>query len=225
MVTSAAVTSDASTRQRLLDAAAALFAAKGFDTVSLRDLTQEAGTNLAAVNYHFGSKDGLIEELIGGFLNPLNQERLTRLDTIEATRQPNPPSVRDVLYALLRPTLMQIRHSEMSEKLFFKLMSRCLSDRMTELPAQVEPMFRQVFERFIAAFARVCPQLSPAEIIMRMSFSVGAVIHTAAHAEVISQMSHGVVSVPETDALVDQLLDFAEAGFQASPTMNPSAPS
>ena len=76
--------SDASTRQRLLHTAAQLFAVHGFDNVSLRDLTTAAATNLAAVNYHFGSKDGLVDELVADFLNPLNAERLARLDEAEA---------------------------------------------------------------------------------------------------------------------------------------------
>lgn len=209
--------SDASTRQRLLDTAAELIAVHGFEKVSLRDLTAAAATNLASVNYHFGSKDGLMDEVVADFLNPLNEERLARLTEAEARFAPEPPPLRDILDALLRPTITKIRHSDLSEMLFSKLMSRCLSDRMNNLPNQVTHHFEQVFRRFIAAASRVLPELPPTEIAMRMSFSVGALLQTVAHTEVMEKISHGMMKAPSSEELLEQIIAFSEAGFLAPP--------
>ncbi|HCN76459.1 MAG TPA: TetR family transcriptional regulator, partial [Verrucomicrobiales bacterium] len=75
---------DSGTRERILLKAAELFAQRGFESVSLRDLTQAAEVNLAAVNYHFGSKEALIEEVVTRVMRPMNDERLRLLDAAEA---------------------------------------------------------------------------------------------------------------------------------------------
>ena len=105
----------------------------------------------------------------------------------------------------------------MSEMLFFKLMARCLGDRMNQLPEKVLPQFAEVFRRFLAACSRVLPRFTPQEIAMRMSFAVGALLQTAAHAEVMEKMSRGLMATPETEDLLKQILDFSEAGFNAAP--------
>lgn len=217
MVSPPSVHSDLTTRQRLLESAARLFALHGFDNVSLRDLTRAAGANVAAVNYHFGSKEGLMDELVAGFLNSLNEERLSLLDQVEAEAAPNPASLRRVLDALLRPALMKIRRTELSERLFFKLMARCLGDRIGHLPPQVHPLFEQVFQRFVTAISRNLPDLPPAEIALRMGFTVGALIQTAAHAETMEKISRGRMKVPGTEALLTQIITYAEAGFRSPP--------
>ena len=75
---------------RLVEAAEKLFAENGFEAVSVRDITKEAGANVAAVNYHFGSRDGLVVAVMSRYLTPVNQERLTRLEKAEkANTKPN----------------------------------------------------------------------------------------------------------------------------------------
>ena len=69
------VNSSGSTKERILGAAEVLFAQRGFDGASLRQLTAAAGVNLAAVNYHFGSKDRLVEEVFRRRLDELNSRR------------------------------------------------------------------------------------------------------------------------------------------------------
>src|SRR5207248_1431431 len=73
------------TRTRILDAAEELFMLHGFEGTSMRLLTAKAGVNLAAVNYHFGSKDALIEAVFRRRLDPMNVARVAELDTLAAT--------------------------------------------------------------------------------------------------------------------------------------------
>src|SRR5271169_2834335 len=88
------------TKSRILDAAENLFGRNGFDVTSLRDITAEAEVNLAAVNYHFQSKDSLMDAVITRRLEPVNQNRLEMLDAAG----PN-PSVEQILEAFLYPVV------------------------------------------------------------------------------------------------------------------------
>src|SRR5579864_6361354 len=90
------------TKTRILEAAEKLFGSKGFDATSLRDITAEADVNLAAVNYHFQTKDSLIDAVIARRIEPINDKRRAMLDTAG----PN-PSVEQILIAFLAPVLFE----------------------------------------------------------------------------------------------------------------------
>ena len=96
------VTADSKdTKERLLDAAETLFGDRGVAAVSVRDITAAAGANIAAVNYHFGSKDGLLQAVINRRMEPLNAERLRLLDLVESAAGDAPPTVEGVLHAFV----------------------------------------------------------------------------------------------------------------------------
>src|SRR5579871_2103764 len=88
------------TKTRILDAAEKLFGEKGFDATSLRDITAEADVNLAAVNYHFQSKESLIEAVVVRSANPVNQQRLEMLEAAGPH-----PTVEQIVEAFVGPIL------------------------------------------------------------------------------------------------------------------------
>ena len=108
------------TRERILSAAENLFAADGFETVSLRDITGAAGANVAAVNYHFGSKERLIDAVVERHVVPINHERLKLLDRLEVSHAEGVIPIEEILRAFLSPVLRQISSGKMSEELFGK---------------------------------------------------------------------------------------------------------
>ena len=93
------------TKQRILDVAERLFAERGFSGTSLRTIIGEAGVNLAAVHYHFHSKDALLEAVILRRLEPVNRERLAMLEACEHAARGGPPAVEDILRAFIEPTV------------------------------------------------------------------------------------------------------------------------
>ena len=101
------------TRQRILSSAETLFAERGFETVSLRDITGAAAANVAAVNYHFGSKERLIDAVIERHVVPINGERLELLDGLAAKYLEEPLPVEEILRAFLSPVLRQITSGKM----------------------------------------------------------------------------------------------------------------
>lgn len=206
--------SDSKTRERLLDKAEELFALHGFDTVSLRDLTQAAGVNLAAVNYHFGSKERLIDCIIERALNPINDERLAMLEAAQRAAAKGVPSIETILQAFLEPVVRRVRKSELSERLFFKLMGRCLMERANHLPEAALPKLEKVVAEFAKALRRCVPSLDAARIVWRLNFTIGALIQTLIHGELIERITRGAVGTVSADRILEQLIEFCAAGFR-----------
>ena len=165
-----------STQDRLLEAAEELFAERGYDGTSLRALTSRAGANLAAVNYHFGSKEGLYRALFERRIAPIHQERLALLDILE-TRQPEPPTVEQLLEAFVGPTLGPRERGESGRPGSRRLLVRIAWEPRAVLSALGEP-FREVRERFLRAFGRALPELDPGTLRGRLDLVVG-LLHAA----------------------------------------------
>lgn len=221
--------SDTDAKSAILQTAQRLFAEDGFEKVSLRRLTQEAGVNLAAVNYHFGSKQSLIDAVIEGFVNPVNEGRLEALRLAEQRSEGAPVPLEEILDCFLRPALENVRRSALSERLFCRLMGRCFNDQpLPHLPASVMALFREVLESFPRSIRRTLPKLSQEEIVWRLHFSVGVLIHVLIHGETMLQMVGSRIGRPEPDALLSRVRAFCCDGFRgatlAFPEENSGAP-
>ena len=201
------------TRERVLKAAEELFAARGFETVSLRDITSVAGANVASVNYHFGSKDKLIDAVVERHALPINDERLSLLDGLEERYGDDPVPVADILEAFLAPLLRHITSGEMSETLFSKFMGRLMGERGYCLPESVEPQFQQMAGRFAAAFLKAVPHLTEEEALWRMHFSFGVMSNTLTHGDTLEQISGGRAGKPPMEELFSQIIQFCAAGI------------
>src|SRR6478609_4508472 len=131
-----------STKERLLDAAERLFSQNGYDTTSLRQIIAEAGVNLAAIHYHFGSKQELLDEIIARRVKPVNEERLRLLDLAEANRD---STVETVLLSFFEPVSeVACKHPQ-----FLKLMGRIHAEGL--LHGVVLRHFQPVLDRFVPA--------------------------------------------------------------------------
>ncbi|MFP3942130.1 MAG: TetR/AcrR family transcriptional regulator, partial [Thermoanaerobaculia bacterium] len=139
------------TRESLLDAAERRFAADGVEGASLRSITREAGANLAAVHYYFGSKEGLAEAVFARRLAPLGAERLRRL---EACRQDGPPSLECVLRAFVEPV---VHAGGGVSREFGRLMCRCVAEREGVVRDVLARELRETFESFVEALAEALP--------------------------------------------------------------------
>ncbi len=215
------------TRRRLLEAAEALFSEKGFERVSVRDITEQAGANVAAVNYHFGSREGLVGQVLARYINPVNEERIARLDALERRVGSKAVPMEELLDAFVRPFVTQVRRSELSERLFYKLMGRIFGDRAADLPESVERGFEEMLRRFRKAFGKALPGIDEEELIWRIHFTVGAMIHTMAHGEVLFRFSDGVSGQPSMDSTMSRFIRFAAAGMrqEAEPAAPKAGPS
>jgi len=205
--------SKVATKQRLIEAAEELFADEGFDRVSVRDITTKAGANVAAVNYHFGSREGLIAVVLTRYLNPVNEERLARLDALERRAAGKPVPIEEILDAFIRPFATQVRRSELSEKIFFKLMGRMFGHGC-DMPPVVEQLFINMSTRFFKALGKSLPGLPVDDIWWRIHLMSGAMIHTMAHGEKLQRMSGGDAGNPTMEQTLSRFIRFASAGMR-----------
>jgi AcrR family transcriptional regulator len=191
------------TKTRILDAAEKLFGEKGFDATSLRDITTEADVNLAAVNYHFQSKESLIEAVILRGAGPVTERRLAMLEAAGPKA-----TVEQIVEAFVGPVL------EYDFQPMAPLMARVLSS-----PEIMQRVFKRHIEalsqRFADAIALALPELSPAERMWRLHFTAGAMAHTVTRAPVMRDMFGGVLDIKDRQLLIARLVRFAAAGFRA----------
>jgi len=207
------------TKERLLDTAEWLFAMEGIQATSLRDITVKAHANLAAVNYHFGTKDKLTEAVFARRLIPLNRERLRLLDEAEARAGDQPPSLQAILLAIFTPSVQLWR-----EVPFYMY----LEGRLQYEPDEKLHLFflshlEEVVRRFSSAMTRALPDVPLEELFWRMHFLYGAMIHTWFSHTDLERISGGLCKVEDLQEIVDRLVAFGVSGFRA-PVSKPERP-
>ena len=163
----------AETRERVLEVAERLFAERGLDAVSIRDIIAAAGANLGAINYHFGTKDRLIEAVFERRLVPSTQERLRALEAVESAAGARPAKLEDVLEAIFRPVVEEAMDPKRGGATFGKLMARCLVDPNPVMERVMQRHFSTMVKRFDAALSRAMPSLSPDDVFWRMHLLMG----------------------------------------------------
>jgi AcrR family transcriptional regulator len=199
------------TKDKLLDIAERLFGEQGYESTSLRHVIFEAGVNLAAVHYHFGSKEELLDAVVLRGAAPLNEERMALLDRYEKESAPNPVPVEKVLRAILWPTFrMKVRNPQ-----FVKLMGQLHGEGL--MPAMVKRHFQPVVERFMGAMRRALPDLPPAELFWRAQFMFGAMAQVLRGPHLLP-VPEGMVISAAAASLADRLVSFVAAGFHAPVT-------
>ena len=212
------------TKARILDTAEQLFAEHGYEGTSLRVLTARAGVNLAAVHYHFGSKQGLFRAVFARRIAPINAERLARLAVLEARGSERPPSSEELLEAFLAPAVRLMSEGESGQR-FLQLVGRMRS-ATGESAEGMREIFREVEARYAPAFLGAAPHLSMKDLFWRVFFVIGAMCHTLADPQRMRVTTGGLCDATDHDEYLRQLVAFAAAGLRApsaSPHSGPEA--
>jgi AcrR family transcriptional regulator len=198
------------TRTRILDAAEELFMQHGFEGTSMRLLTAKAGVNLAAVNYHFGSKDALIEAVFRRRLDPMNIERIAALERLEN------PAAEDIIRAFVGPSLRLIEDAKGGGRNFIRLLGRTYTEPAKAIRALIGQMYAPAMQRYKGALERALPQMPPDELVWRMHFMFGTLAYTLAATDTV-QLIAGCKPEDRHDArlLEDRLTAFLAAGLHA----------
>ncbi len=207
------MTSRSDTRSRILDVAEQLFGEQGLDRVSIRDITKAAKVNLAAINYHFGSKDELIAAVFERRVVPLNEARLAALEIVEASAGKKSPKLEEILGAFIRPAVDSAIKADKGGAAFSKLFGRCLSEPSPEVEALLKKQFEPLGERMQAMLKRALPHLSRSEIFWRMKFTYGALHHWLLTKD---RFRPDWVEEVGVEAQTQKLISFAAAGFRVA---------
>ncbi|MFM0094677.1 TetR family transcriptional regulator [Paraburkholderia nemoris] len=177
------------TKSRILDAAETLFIECGYEAMSLRQITSRAEVNLAAVNYHFGSKESLIHSMLSRRLDRLNQERLKLLDRFDQMLGAR-LTCEHVLGAMFIPALRLSRDPRVGGKAFLRLLGRAYTDPSSFIRDFLNAHYESVAIRFFEAFQRALPHLPREELGWRLHFAIGAL--------------SGVLAGTDTDSLISE---------------------
>ena len=208
--------SPAETRQRIIEAAEKLFALRGVEAVSIRDITQAAGVNVAAINYHFGTKNSLAAEVFKQCIDPLNIRRLELLDEIEKKASGKAPGLEAVLEAMFRPAVERGFDQRQDSETFLRLTGRCLSEPNIEIDQIIHAHFEKLIRRFDAALLRSLPGLDPEELFWRIKFMCGALHYALLTCGKQKSLPVKLRKTLDAEGLIQRLVTFTAAGLRAS---------
>lgn len=202
------------TKDRILDTAERLFAAQGYAATSLRSIIADAGVNLAAVHYHFHSKEALLEAVILRRSVPANRERLALLEQFEKEAAGEPVPLEKVIEAFVSPTLQISRDPQNGGMVFMRLLGR-LHAEGDLLPGILTSQFGDVLSRFAAALRKALPDLPKEELFWRLNLAIGALAQTLRGGpKDLDSISDLTISF-NSETTLERLVAFLSAGFRA----------
>ena len=204
-----------STKDRILAAAEELFARTGVARTSLRAITALARVNLAAVNYHFGSKEGLVEEVYRRRLEPLNRARLANLERLE--RRARKPTLEEVLEAFMTPVARLARDPAQGGPTVMRLLGQTHAEAEEPFKTWFAGEYKRVLERYHAALCRALPGIPAEDVRWRLQFLVGALTYPVAERQLVELVSGEAMDPADVNQVVQRLLPFVAAGFRVPP--------
>jgi len=209
---------DPSSAERVLEAAEVLFATHGFEATSVRAITAAAKVHLSAVNYHFGSKENLIIEVLRRAIRPLNARRLALLESSITQHSPQAVPLPELLETMLRPCLEMSLDPERRQ--IFHLLERSMSEEGNFIREILETEWLPMVQRYMSEYQRTLPDVPADEIHWCIHFTIGAMIHTVRHSTDLEALSQGRCRL-ETEACLERLIRFACAGLERARSLKP----
>lgn len=215
-----------STRSKIVMAALRVFATRGFEAASLKEITTASETNVAAIHYHFGSKEALIREVLQTVADPVNQLRMDMLE-----RHPPGPgrTLEHVVEALLAPSIRLSADATGDGRLLTRLIlqARALPSEFTN--TALFQQYDSMALHFVQALRDAEPGLSQAEAFWRYAFAIGAMHYIVADSDAanhrLNRLSGGLCDTDDPEAIVRQLVAFVVAGMRARPlSTSPTSP-
>jgi len=209
------------TREALLDAAEALFSEHGIQASSLRMITHQAGANLAAVHYHFGSKEGLVRAVFARRLQPLREERFQLLEACDLSAGMEGKGVEQVIHAFVAPLIRRMRETPDGAHAFAQLMGRVFSEPSEDVRSMLIHELKPSADRFFEALRQLLPHLSDKELMWRFQFLAGGMGHTVSCQKMVARFSEGLCGGSAPDEMLRYMVTFMASGLRAPATAEP----
>ncbi|MCF8177874.1 MAG: TetR family transcriptional regulator [Sulfuritalea sp.] len=200
------------TRSRILDAAESLFVEHGLDATTMRMITANARANLAAVNYHFGSKEALIEAVFRRRLTWLNEQRIAALDVLEAEAKGAPLKPRQIVESFFGVAI-RLATSSPDGKTFMRLLGRTYTEPSEFVRRFLAEEYAEVIARYNTAFFKALPDVPQEEFLWRFHFMMGALSYAISGAEALQML--GPIDDSDPEALYTRLMSFLIGGLRA----------
>jgi AcrR family transcriptional regulator len=201
------------TRLSILDAAERCFGEAGFDGVSLRTITEVAGVDLALANYHFGTKDNLLREVIARRARIVHDERIRALEEARRAAGARSPSVEAIVTAFLEPLLRRLINGEQGWQHYANLVSQLdISPKFTGLTGDV---LDPTALHFINALRLALPKVPPRAIYWGYMFLLGSMVQVMSATGRIERLSHGLCKSEDIQSALRELVPFVSGGLKA----------
>lgn len=202
------------TKNRILDAAEKLFADKGFNGTSLREITSQAEVNLAAVNYHFGSKKELIKAVMSRYMNELSPRLESAL--IAICKHEKQPTLVDVFSAFVEPLLALNQFKENGTSNFLQLLGRGYTDSQGFLRWFLTTRYPVVIDSFISAVHKAYPELTTEEMFWRLHFTMGTIVFTMSSSDALMDIAKNDFDRDiDIAGVIKQVIPYVAAGVGA----------
>jgi AcrR family transcriptional regulator len=207
------------TVDKILDAAQELFAERGFAETSLRMITSKAGVNLAAVNYHFGSKEALIQATFSRFLTPFSREFKEQLNAyIKQVGEEN-VDIAHMIAVLAASAQVVAERNDQSVAIFMRLMGLAYAQAQSHLRNYLKEHYSDVFKPFMRTLKTACPEMTPIEWFWRIHFVLGTLAFTMSSVDSLQAMAANDLSVDsQFKDMISYLAKFVSAGLMAPAT-------
>ncbi len=202
---------------RILDAAEELFAEHGFSETSLRSITTQAGVNLAAVNYHFGSKKALIQAVFSRYLSPFYKMIAGSLDHYEKIKPDGVLSIEEMLGYFVRAIAGVSGGDRRRLAIFMRLLGLAYNQGQGHLRKYLQNEYKTDYERLMVLFTNATPDLKPEERFWRFHFMLGSAAFTLSNMEHLRAIQKDEFNEQCTEEDVLELLQpFLAAGIRAA---------
>jgi len=203
-----------STKQRILTAAERLFAQRGVESSSLKMVTEAAQVNLAAVNYHFGSKQELVYAVFDDLADRISRRRLALLAARRLARGGKPLGVDEIVFFFMEPYMLHEGGRDGALLINLILHQRVSPTRTAE--RIIARYFDKVAERFVEAFGESIPHLDAKTLWWRYYFMVSSILFTASErgqGNRLAKISGGLADLNDMTELTRQLTAFLAGGM------------
>ncbi|MGO9683249.1 MAG: TetR/AcrR family transcriptional regulator [Beijerinckiaceae bacterium] len=201
------------TRLSILNAAERCFGENGFDGVSLRTITEVAGVDLALVNYHFGSKDNLLHEVIARRARIVHEERVRALELARHEAGARSPSVEAIVTAFLEPLLRRLVDGDAGWRHYCNLASQL--DVLPKFIALTSDVLDPTALHFINALRLTLPKATPQSIYWGYMFLIGSMVQVMSATGRIERLSRGLCRSDDIEGALRELVPFVSAGLRA----------
>lgn len=203
-----------STKTKILNAAKNLFAEHGFNGTSLREITGQAEVNLAAVNYHFGSKKELIKAVMSHYMDEFSPR--LELSLKEICENDKTPNLTDVFQAFSEPLLALNEFSNKGTSQFLQLLGRGYTDSQGFLRWFLTSQYPDVIASFVSAVQKAYPELTPEEMFWRLHFTMGTVVFTMSSSDALIDIAQNDYSRKmDISDVIQQVIPYLVAGVSA----------
>ena len=203
------------TKKKLLDASERLFAVDGLEGVSMRQITAEAGVDLAMINYHFDTKEGLYQAVFRRRAERLNAQRLEVLERMLAASH-DTPDLEAVVVALVEPYLRLRNEPELGGLSFARLLVREVIDSKERERGIIKDNFDDLAKRIIGEMSRALPGAAHRDLVWAYYFALGTLLQTMASTGRLEELSEGDCQTTDIDDVLHHIVPFIVCGIRGS---------